>query len=972
MTLLHGFEKIRERDIPELKTRAEFYRHHKTGAELLSLVNDDENKVFGITFRTPPPDSTGLPHILEHSVLCGSRKYPVKEPFVELLKGSLQTFLNAFTYPDKTCYPVASQNVKDFYNLCDIYLDAVFHPRLTPYVFYQEGWHYEIDRDGASLMYKGVVLNEMKGAYSSPDSLLAEYSQQSLFPDTPYGLDSGGDPKEIPTLTFEKFKSFHEKYYHPSNALIYFYGNDDPAKRLALVEDYLKDFQKIDMSVEIPLQPPFEKPRRLIRPFAAGNGEESSKGMVTMNWGLAESPRSELNLAFHVLAYIFLGMPGSPLRKALMDSNLGEDVAGVGLASELRQMYFSVGLKGIDPKNADRVEELILGTLEDLARRGIDPKTIEAAMNTTEFALRENNTGNYPRGLVIMLRALGSWLYGEDPLALVAFEAPLEAVKSAVKEDGRYFEKLIENYFLENPHRTTLLLVPDPEMGPREEKAETKRLADARSAMDPGELEEIARLAQELKEIQETPDPPEALATIPCLKLEDLDRENRRIPLALSSRDGVPILFHDLFTNGVAYLEIGFNLHALPRKYLPYVHLFGRALLELGTEAEDYVSLGQRISRKTGGIHPSYFTSVTKESRGAGAAWMFLRGKAMMRQTGDLLDILRDVLLTVKLDNRERFRQMVLESKARLEQGLVPGGHQVVNRRLRSRFNDADWASEQMAGLANLFFLRKLAGTLERDWDTVLLDLEDMRRRLINRKAMIVNVTLDEDNWSRLEPKVGEFLDRFPSNPFQEETWHPEPSGEFEGLTIPAQVNYVGKAGDVYSLGYRFHGSAHVICRYLRNSWLWDRIRVQGGAYGAFCLFDRLSGVLSFVSYRDPNLSRTLEAFNESTRFLKEISLSKEELTKAIIGTIGDMDHYQLPDAKGYSSLLRHLSGETEEDRQRMREEVLDTTETDFKRFGEVLEGLRDHGHITVLGSETAIREASKQEGLSFKIVKVL
>ncbi len=973
MGVIHGFKKIREQDIQELKTRATLFRHVKTGAELLSLTNDDENKVFGITFRTPPSDSTGVPHILEHSVLCGSRKYPVKEPFVELLKGSLQTFLNAFTYPDKTCYPVASQNIQDFYNLIDIYLDAVLYPRLTPHVLQQEGWHYDIEEKDAPLNYKGVVFNEMKGVYSSPDSILAEFSQHSLFPDITYGLDSGGDPKKIPDLTFDRFKAFHDKFYHPSNARIYFYGDDDPEKRLALLNDYLKDFERIEVASEIPLQKPFGKPVRLTKPYAASGGEEQgAKAMLTLNWMLAETSRPERNLAMHMLEYILLGMAGSPLRKALIDSNYGEDLAGEGLGSELRQMYFSIGLKGIDPKDADKVEALILETLKGLAEEGIDPLTVEAALNTAEFTLRENNTGNFPRGLVIMLRALNSWLYDEDPLELVAFEAPLEAVKSAAAKGDGFFEGMIERFFLKNSHRLTLLLQPDTEMADREEKDEHERLAKIRKNMSPVDLEEAVRTTKKLKELQETPDPPEALATIPSLSLNDLDTQNRMIPLALSEERGTRILYHDLFTNGIAYLEVGLNLHALPQKYLPYVRLFGRALLEMGTETEDFVSLTQRISRKTGGIHPSYLTSGVKESDRA-AAWLFLRGKAMMGQTEDLLGIIRDVLMTVRLDNRERFRQMVLESKARQEQKLVPAGHQIVNERLRAHFSEADWAAEKMAGLSALFFLRDLAKAVEEDWPGVLRNLEEMKRILVNKNTMVLNVTLDQGGWKIFEPQLKTFLGSLPSAPTAKEPdWSPEGLDDYEGMTIPAQVNYVGKAGNLYAHGYRFHGSAHVICRYLRNSWLWDRVRVQGGAYGAFCLFGRLSGVLSFVSYRDPNLQKTLQAFDDAAQFLKDIDLSDDELTKAVIGAIGDVDQYQLPDAKGFTSLARYLSGETDAYRQQVREEVMGTAAEDFRRFGEALESIRENGLVKVLGSENAIKDAMTQGRIPFKVLKVL
>ncbi len=972
MATIHGFQRLQDRDIPELKTKAVLFRHIKTGAELLSLENEDENKVFGITFRTPPNDSTGVPHILEHAVLCGSRKYPVKEPFVELLKGSLHTFLNAMTYPDKTCYPVASQNVQDFYNLINVYLDAVFYPKITQLIFQQEGWHLEMGEKDHPLIYKGVVFNEMKGAYSSPDSILAEHSQQSLFPDNTYGFDSGGDPVVIPSLTFDQFLAFHRKYYHPSNARIYFYGDDQPTQRLKLVNEYLKAFEAIEIDSSISIQPPIDQPKHYTHPFAAGSDDDRGpKGMMAVNWLLEETTDKELNMAFDILEYILLGMPGSPLRKALIDSNLGEDLAGGGLGGELRQMVFSTGLKGIDIKNADKIEALILKTLEDLSREGIDPNTIEAALNSIEFALRENNTGHFPRGLAIMLRALNSWLHGEDPLALIAFEAPLNSVKSKLASNRTFFEEMIVRFFLNNPHRTTIILKPDPHHAEKTKTDEQERLDAVRETMNASELEGIKTTMENLKRMQETPDPPEALANIPTLKLTDLDKSNKTIPLTISELKGTQIHYHDLFTNHISYLDLGFNLHTLEQKHLPYVRLFGRALLEMGTEKEDYVTLTQRISRKTGGISPTLFTSSVKD-KGEGAVWLFLRGKAMASKGKDLLDILRDVLLGVRLDNRERFRQIVLEAKARQERMLVPAGHQVVNLRLRAHFSEADWAAEQMKGLSYYFFLCKLATTIDEDWPGVLSDLEAVKQTLINRNNMLFNATMDQRGWSSLQPLTDEFLDALPALPVSLLEWTPDLPTEFEGMTIPSQVNYVGKGVNIYPLGYNFHGSAHVITRYLRNVWLWEQVRLQGGAYGAFCQFDRLSGILSFVSYRDPNLAKTLDVFDRSASFLRDLDLTDDERVKGIIGTIGDIDQYMLPDAKGYLSMTRQLSGVNDEDRQVIRAEVLGTSSSDFNNFVQILDAVKDKGLVKVLGSQSAIEGALKDRPGWLEVVKVL
>ncbi len=772
MQTTQGFQLIKEQKIKELNIYARLYHHLKTGAEVLSLSNDDENKVFGVAFRTPPRDSTGIAHILEHSVLCGSRKYPVKEPFVELLKGSLKTFLNAFTFPDKTCYPVASQNIQDFYNLIDVYLDAVFYPRLTPQIFQQEGWHFELTNLEAPLTYKGVVFNEMKGAYSSPDNSLSEHSLQSLFPDNPYGVDSGGDPKHIPDLTFEKFQRFHQQHYHPANARFFFYGDDDPEDRLKLLEGYFKDFGPLKVDSNIHLQVPFQKSRRIVRPFMVGEGKKDDlRGMITLNWMLTESTDVTTNFALRILNYILLGMPASPLRKALIDSGLGEDITGEGLGTELRQLYFSTGLKGIRVETADRVETLILETLRHLAEKGIDPKTVEAALNTVEFRLRENNTGSFPKGLSLMLRCLTTWLYEGDPLALLSFETPLKMIKTAVRSKDPLFEKMLHRLFVNNPHRTTLILTPDPELEQKESALEQQRLTTAKNAMDHDNLARVLEETRTLKHMQETPDSTEDLATIPVLQLEDLDKKNKVIPITSQNKQGTQILFHDLLTNGIVYFDLGFNLHALSDKYLPYAPLFGRALVEMGTDKEDFVSLMQRINRKTGGIRPHTLNAAVK-NQSKGASWLFLRGKAMQHQATDLMNIMRDVLLGVRLDNQQRFRQMVLEAKARVEQKIIPNGHEMVNARLRAHFSEAHWATEQMAGISYLFFLRELAETVDNNWEEVLQTLREIHRVLINRNAAVINITMPNRDLTAVQPPMEALLKSLPAKEAVDQIWN--------------------------------------------------------------------------------------------------------------------------------------------------------------------------------------------------------
>lgn len=1020
MTAFHGFDLLKEQPVSEINTHVRLFRHSVTGAQLLSLENDDENKVFAITFRTPLSDSTGVAHIMEHSVLCGSKKYPVKEPFVQLMKGSLNTFLNAFTFPDKTSYPVASQNLQDFYNLIDVYVDAVFHPLIPPHTLHQEGWHYELDSLESPLIYKGVVFNEMKGVYSNPDDLLQERAMQSIFPQSSYGYSVGGDPRFIPNLTYEQFKAFHAKFYHPSNARIFFYGDDDPEERLRRMDAYLLDSPQppgstLPLCVDQPrndtaivLQTRFDQPRRLVFPYDPGDegarelpgnaeppveshaGALHRRGMLVMNWLLAETGDPQEMMGLTILSHILAGAPASPLRKALIDSNLGEDLAGVGLDGDIHQVYYSIGLKGIATRSdgsltdGDKVEGLILQTLRDLVEHGIDPDTVSASLNTIEFRYRENNTGSFPRGLQLMLRSLTNWLYDCDPIAPLAFDAPLAAIKDQVASGERVFENLIRSYFLENFHRTTVILQPKPGLSRREETAEKERLAKIRASMTGGELVSVLENTRRLKELQETPDTPESLATIPSLKLEDLDKENKRIPVEISELAGCKLLYHDLFTNGIVYLDLGFDLHTLPQEYLPYVPLFGRAMLEMGTEKEDFVKLSQRIGRSTGGIFPDSFSSmilnvdaVKRQSSALhlstqGTAWLFLRGKATVPQTDELLAILRDVFSSVRLDNQERFRQMVLEEKAGRESVLVPSGHRVVNTRLRALFNEADWAEEQMNGISNLIFVRDLVRAVEDDWSSVLEKLETIRHTLINRRVMICNLTLDAENWSQVKPGLRNFLQDLPSTSTAREAWQPTISPHYEALTIPAQVNYVGKGADLYRFGYRPDGSINVITKYLRTTWLWAQVRVKGGAYGGFCLFNHRSGVLTYLSYRDPNLLGTLENYDLAARFLRRLDLSSEELTRAIIGAISDMDAYQLPDAKGYTSLQRYLVGETDESRQRWREQVLTTTLQDFHSLGKVLEQVNDQSLVVVMGSPEAIQLADAEPGGWLEVKKVL
>ena len=969
MTTAHGFTLVWEKDIPECKGLARFWRHEKTGAELLSFKNEDENKVFGVSFRTPPQDSTGLPHILEHSVLCGSEKYPVKEPFVELLKGSLQTFLNAFTFPDKTCYPVASANTRDFRNLTDVYLDAVFFPRIPEEVFQQEGWHLEPDGDGG-FIFKGVVYNEMKGVFSSPEAVLSRFSLHALFPDTVYGLESGGDPEVIPELTYEDFIRFHKTCYHPSNARFFFWGDDDENERLAQVDGAISRFDRAETAPRIAFQERKPAPKTLTVPFAAG--EEETKGMVCCNWLLADAHEVGLMLAFRMLDHILLGMPASPLRRALIESGLGEDITGGGLEEDLLQASYSVGLRGVYPKNAPKVEALILETLKNLADAGIDTKYLDAAVNSVEFALREKNSGRFPVGLVVMLQSLTTWLHDGDPVAPLRYEEPLAAIKRKLAAKEPYFENLIRRYFVDNTHRATVILTPDPALGAAQAEEEAGRVMKVLETMPESERAQIPARAEKLQALQEAPDDPAALARIPRLEVADLPRAEKPIPSENAGSGGLPVSFHGLPTSGISYADAFFDLSGVPQSLFPLLPLLGRALTEMGTARRDFVDLNMAIASKTGGLDagPSFYTARDNRSP---LPRMVVSGKVTPDKIDDLFSLMEEVILEPDFGQKDRFLRMVLEEKARLEHALVPSGHTFVSTRLRAAQSATGMMEEITGGVSSLFFLRKLADRADKDWPSVRADLAALRDAIFARPGLAWNITGENDHKAALLAGAEALANKLPGKPpagAATPPIAPLASPAREALLLPAQVNYVGQGGNLYDAGYTYHGSVHVILKQLRTGWLWEKVRVQGGAYGAFCAFDRMAGAFVLASYRDPNVRGTLDIFARTVDHLAKITLSRRELDSAIIGAMGEVDAYMLPDAKGSAAYARALTGDTPERRKAMRDEILATAPEHFHAFAACLGKALQSGPVCVLGGDM-LEKTAKAEG-GWECVKVL
>ena len=968
---LTGFTVLSKAQMSEVDGTATLFEHTLTRAQILSVVNHDENKCFGVSFRTPPSDSTGVAHIMEHSVLCGSAKYPVKEPFVELLKGSLQTFLNAFTFPDKTCYPVASANLQDFYNLIDVYLDAVFHPKITENIFRQEGWHIEALTGDSKWTYKGVVFNEMKGAYSSPDSLLSEHSQQILFPDMLYSLDSGGDPERIPDLTYEAFKAFHENYYHPSNARFFFWGDDPEEQRLEIIRNQLAGVGYRAVNSEIPLQKPFSTPRKREVAYAAGNAEQ--KCMFTVNWLLGERGDVHEALQMEMLSHILQGMPGSPLERALISSGLGEETTGCGLETDLRQMYYSVGLKGIKEEDVPRAETVIFDTLAALVRDGIPKETVEAAVNSAEFSYRESNTGSFPRGLAAMVQALSTWLYDGDPLAALAWEAPLAEIKRRLAQGERVFEQLIENRFLNNQHRGTVVLLPDLNLGARREEKEAARLEALHSASTGEQRARFVQETQELQKAQMTPDSPEALATIPALGVSDLPRNNQIIP---ETRLELPCtcLSHEQPTQGIAYVSLLLPLTAVPDRLLPLLPLFLRTITEIGTSKHDYVTLGERIAAKTGGVHAGMAVG-TEFGTGALYRYFSLGGKVVYDKLEDLFDLFQEVLLCPLSDRKislERIGQMLLETKAQLEESMQSAGHAVVSTRLGARYSLHGAIAERTGGVSYLNSVRNYVRLFEEEPDRLLDDLAVLRSAIVGAENAIVSCTAEEKGLSGIYTRARDLVGLLPRTPVQLAEKCDVPAmntlPKAEALITPARIHYVGKSVNLYSQGWRYHGSASVILRYLRMGYLWETVRVRGGAYGAFCSLDRVLGTLRCVSYRDPNTVETLEAYDQMAHFLKNFTPDTNQLAQAIVGAVGDLDTYRLPSARGAVALGHTLSKDTEEQRQRMREEMLATSARDFASFADVLALLKE-GDSCVLGGKDLEKTALERGWACTKIL---
>ncbi len=963
-----GFKLTRKKEIDELKSLGLFFEHEVTKAELMVLENDDDNKVFSATFRTPPENDTGIAHILEHSVLCGSKNFPVKEPFVELMKGSLQTFLNAMTFPDKTMYPVASRNQKDFCNLMNVYLDAVFYPNISEETFKQEGWHYELNSPRDKIVYKGVVFNEMKGAFSDPESYIDRQLAHTLFPSTAYGFESGGDPKSIPDLTYQDFTEFHRKHYHPSNSRLFLYGDGDTKSNLEfLQEKYLKDFGFMDVDTSIAHQRSFRKPKRKPIAYPVSSDESlEKKTYVLVGYKLDKAINHEHCLGFSILSHLLLGSSASPLRKALITSELGSEVIGGGFDDNRADTLFAVGLKGTEPEHENKILKLIDSTLCELAEKGIEEDMILSAVNSIDFRLREANFGGFPKGIVYNIQALGSWLYDKDPFTHLRFEKVMRKIKKQMHEG--YFEDLIRRYLVKNNHRSILVATPKQGLGKKWEARERKILKTVKEELAFDQIDSLIAETQKLQELQLTPDSPEALATLPSLKIEDVPKEIEKYPLEIKNQGDLKILFHDLFTNDIAYAQIGFNTQSVPAEMIPYIPLLGNLVLGMGTRRRSYTEISKFIGMHTGGISTSHFSSATVQDHQQVLSYIFFNGKALMEKAGDLFDLFDELLGEYSFDDTKRLVEIIRSAKSGMEDSIVPNGNHYVQARLQSYQSRLGKFEELTDGITYYQFLEQLLERVEKSPKEVADQFRQVAERVFTRKNALFNITSIKKDYQIIEKRIAGTVGILSDKDWGKEEWDLEAVPLNEGFLTASAVQHVGKGANLYDLGFKYSGQFEVLKGLLRTGFLWDKVRVHGGAYGSGNSFNLFTGDYSLVSYRDPNLVETLAVYDEIAAFLKHLDLSEGELTKIIIGCVGKMDPPLTSDRKGSVSMIDHLTGRTHELKQKYREELLSTRLEDLKGYAPLFEKIRDGGNVCALGNEDKLK---KSKSVFDQLVKV-
>ncbi len=954
---LQAYEVVEQGPIPDLNSEGAILRHRKTGARVVLLSNDDENKVFCIGFRTPPEDSTGVPHIIEHSVLCGSKRFPVKDPFVEMAKGSLNTFLNAMTYPDKTIYPVASCNDKDFQNLMHIYLDAVFYPNIytNEKIFKQEGWHYECDGLQGELTVNGVVYNEMKGAFSSPDDVMYREISTSLYPDNTYGVESGGDPEVIPQLSYEQFLDFHRRYYHPSNSYIYLYGNMDMAEKLTFIdEQYLSSFDALSIDSAIRDQAPFSSMHRVEKEYPISDEEEEAgNSYLTWNVSVGNTLEQDLYVGFQILDYVLCSAPGAPLKQALVDKGLGKDVFSI-YNNEIKQPYFSVVAKGTD---GDRVQEFldtIQGELKRLVREGIDKKALLAGINYYEFRYREADFGSAPKGLIYGMQILASWLYDDGkPFIHVAADATYGRMRQYVETD--YFEQLVQKWLLDNPHSSLLVLKPKKGLTAVREAALREKLAEIKASMSESEVQKIMDDARELKAFQDSEDSEEAKATLPFLTREDMKKEATPILNEECTVGGTRVLLHEMFTNHIGYLRLIFDLGQVPEKYFPYAGVLASVLGMLNTEHYSYGALNNETNIWTGGIsvNTNVYSSVKDPEKYT--ATLEVKVKALYENLPKALELMEEIMLTSDLADGKRLLEILAEDKMQSAAQMTSAGHRVAAVRATSYGSAAGLADEILSGLEQYRLVSGLEGHFEEKKEELTANLQTLVKMIFRPENLLVDYTGTKESLESLDGALKGLGQKLCAEEVEKASFHPVPVKKNEGFTTSGQVQYVCRAGNFRRKGLPFKGSLRVLRVMMGYDYLWVNVRVKGGAYGCMSNFAK-TGDCYFVSYRDPNLEKTIEVFEKAAETVAGFQAEERTMAQFIIGAIGELDTPMNPSARGFYSLNAYMTEQTNESIQRERDELLAVTPEEIRSLSAYIKAFMEDDCLCVVGNADRLK----------------
>lgn len=958
---LAEYEILDEHRVEDVQSDGFILRHKKSGARIAILSNNDDNKVFYIGFRTPPEDETGVPHIIEHTTLCGSKKFPVKDPFIELAKGSLNTFLNAMTYPDKTVYPVASCNDQDFKNLMDVYLDAVFNPNITKYeeIFKQEGWHYELTGKDDELKINGVVYNEMKGAYSSPDEVLSSQIYRSLFPDNTYSKDSGGNPEYIPKLTYEAYLDFYHKYYHPSNSYIYLYGDMDVVERLEWLDrEYLSLYDYKKVNSEINKQPAFDEIKNVEAQYSITmDDSQENKTYLSYNRVVGDTLDEMLYQAFDVLDYALVSSPGAPVKQALIDAGIGDDVYGSYDAGIL-QPVFSFVAKNANASQADEFESIIENTLKEVVKTGINKEALLAGINSSEFKFREADFGQFPKGLLFGLNCLDSWLF-DDMKPFIHLECLGTFAKLRKAVDTDYFERLIQEYLLDNTHGSSVTVKPKRGLGNEREEALAKELSDYKASLSDEEIKKLIEDTEHLKKYQEEPSSDEDLRKLPMLTRADMKKNAMPFSNIEDELLDVKVVRHDIESNGIDYISFLFDAGDFAQSELGYLGFFTNALGLVSTEKYSYADLANATNIYTGGISTGTASHPDIKDRNNFVFKFEVKLKVLEKNLDKALELMEQMLLTSDFTDTKRLGELVAQIKARLQANLSSSGHLVAAMRSMSSFSRYALYQDELKGIAFYRSICRIEKELSESPKSVSDKLAAIARKLFARNRMLISFTGNNEAYGNAKPSLEKIITGFDKMSAVGDQAEVHFNTAKEAFIDASQIQYVAKTGDFICEGYEYTGALRLLRIILSYDYLWINVRVKGGAYGCMNTFLR-SGESYFVSYRDPNLSDTLDVYDRIPEYIKSFSPDERDMTKYIIGTFSALDTPMNPEAKGSRSLSAYLEGITYEQIQKERNEILNAQPEDIRRLADLVEAVLKKDSICVIGNENMIKESAE------------